>query len=147
MRIWVIFFCLLFLSVAAISSLAGQAGGGKRNRWGEPSDDDPKYNLKSEVTASGVVEKVGDHRGRRGTPRTEITLKTPAGIIEANLGPAIFLEENKLKLVKGDAVIVTGSQVSTSGGERILAREVRKASQTVVLRSPDGQPRWEQRHR
>lgn len=139
---------VLTLAIFAVSAAGQQAGSGdKRNRWGEASDDDPKYDSRTEVTVHGVIQEVGVHYGRRGTPRTEIFITRPSGVAAANLGPASFLEENKLKLSKGDSVGVTGSKVKTDAGERILARRVEVRGQILELRSKDGTPKWEQRHR
>ena len=139
---------LLLATILAVPSFAQQAGGGgKRNRWGEPSDDDPKYDPKTETTVKGAIWQVRPHFGRRGTPRAVILITVAGGVVEANLGPTSFLDENKLKLTPGDAVTVTGSKVKDGKGERVLGREITVGKQTLVLRSKDGQPKWEERHR
>lgn len=142
------FLFLLMLAAFAVSAAQQPAGSGeKRNRWGEASDDDPKYDPKTEVSIRGVIQEVGTHYGRRGTPRTEIYITERTGLVVANLGPSSFLEENKFKLSRGDTVNVTGSKVKTGAGERILARRVEMRGHILELRSPDGSPKWQDRHR
>jgi hypothetical protein len=139
---------LLTLAMFAVSAAGQQAGSGeKRNRWGEESDDDPKYDPQTEVSVRGVIQEVGTHYGRRGTPRTEIFITRPSGVLAASLGPTSFLEEKKLNLSKGDSVAVTGSRVKTEAGERILARRIEAHGRILELRSKDGTPKWEERHR
>ena len=142
--------CALMLAAPMPSQQpgSGQGGGsGRGNRWGDPSGDEPKYDPKTVVTVSGTVQEVGTHRSRRGTARTQISIKTADRVVVANLGPSVFLDEKKLKLAKGNAVTVTGLIVKHDGEEFLLAREIKTGSQTFVLRSEDGSPKWEERHR
>ena len=148
---------ILFLLMCAVMLAApmpgqqpgsGQGGGrGKGNRWGDPTGDEPKYDPKTVTTVSGIVQDVGTHTSRRGTSRTQISIKTADRVVVANLGPSVFLNEKRLKLAKGEAVTVTGSMVKHEGEESLLAREIKTGSQTFVLRSEDGSPKWEERHR
>jgi hypothetical protein len=43
---------------------------------------------------------------------------------------------------KGDAISVTGSKVKQEGGYLMLAREVVKGQDTLVLRDDKGSPVW-----
>ena len=99
------------------------------------------------VTVRGVVQEVATHLGRLGTPRAQIFITSATRTIEVNLGLSSFLEEKKLTLAKGDSIAVTGSKVKRGDGFMILAREIRNGTQSLVLRSEDGSPKWEQRHR
>jgi hypothetical protein len=45
-------------------------------------------------------------------------------------------------LAKGDEVSLTGSKVKQDGADMILAREVVKGNDTLVLRDDKGKPVW-----
>ena len=150
-KILLLFFvAALTLVVPAPGQQGKGSGGGRGNRWGEEGDE-PKYDPKTLVTVSGTIQEIGTHAGRLGTPRSRILIHTKtSGIeanIEANLGPSSFLEENRVTLEKGEAVTVTGSKVKHDGMEIVLVREIRSKTRTFLLRTEDGSPRWEARHR
>jgi hypothetical protein len=50
-------------------------------------------------------------------------------------------------LAKGDEVNLTGSKVKQDGSDLILAREVSKGSDTLVLRDDKGKPVWDWGHK
>jgi hypothetical protein len=43
---------------------------------------------------------------------------------------------------KGDQIVVTGSKVKQDGADLVLAREVVKGNDTLVLRDDKGNPVW-----
>ncbi|MGO9169282.1 MAG: hypothetical protein ACLP56_20630 [Candidatus Sulfotelmatobacter sp.] len=47
---------------------------------------------------------------------------------------------------KGDGVVLTGSKVKQGAADLILAREVVKGNETLVLRDEKGNPVWNWRH-
>ena len=58
------------------------------------------------------------------------------------LAPVGLLRQNQLALREGDTVSVTGFEVSGMEGDLVVATEIRKGDQRVVLRDPRGQPVW-----
>jgi hypothetical protein len=58
------------------------------------------------------------------------------------LAPVGLLKQNQLALTEGDTVSVTGFEVSGMEGDLVVATEIRKGDQRVVLRDPRGQPVW-----
>ncbi len=105
------------------------------------------YNPATETTLSGTVEEVKDVAGRHGWHGIHLTLKTADKTTDIHLGPAAFLKERGCEFTKGDQVEVTGSKVSYHGSEAIIAREVKKGGQTLVLRDAQGIPAWSMRGR
>jgi hypothetical protein len=58
------------------------------------------------------------------------------------LAPVGLLKQSQLALREGDTVSVTGFEVSGMEGDLVVATEIRKGDQRVVLRDPRGQPVW-----
>jgi hypothetical protein len=111
----------------------------------------PMYDTKTETTIRGTVETVDEvapqgrmagRSGGRSMSGTHIVLKTDKDSIAVHLGPSAFLEENKLKLAKGDELEVLGSRVTMAGEDVVLAREITRGEQTVKLRDAAGRPVW-----
>jgi len=100
------------------------------------AQEEPKYDTRTVGTYEGVVTAVGSHTGRRGNPRTRVTLKTKDGTIELHLGPTVFLDDKKLRLAEGDKITAIESRVrQESGGLIIVDRSPRQeGSQTAQRR-------------
>jgi hypothetical protein len=58
------------------------------------------------------------------------------------LCPESFLKDMGFSFSKGDEIALTGSKVKQESGELILAREVVKGTDTLVLRDDKGGPVW-----
>jgi hypothetical protein len=59
-----------------------------------------------------------------------------------HFGPVDFLNKQKISVAAGEAVEITGSRV-TMGGERVLlARQIKKGTQSWTLRDATGRPLW-----
>jgi hypothetical protein len=102
----------------------------------------PKYDLATEAKMKGTVqefklpEKGSEKEGAR------LTLKTSDATIDVYLCPKSFLDDMGSTLAKGDEVNLTGSKVKQDGIDLILAREVVKGTDTLVLRDDKGKPVW-----
>ena len=74
---------------------------------------------------------------------THLVLKTDAAAaLEVALGPSWYVDKQAVKIAKGDRVDVKGSRVTIGGKPMVLAAEVKKGDQTLVLRNADGIPAW-----
>ncbi|HYG99487.1 MAG TPA: hypothetical protein VD837_10185 [Terriglobales bacterium] len=128
-RAWKATLIVLFLLLAVPLALADKTSG-------------PKYNPATETKVSGTVEEVkevmdGDEK------ETHLVVKTDSGLIEVCLCPAKFLSELEMSFQKGDKIEVTGSKVTDSKGEtEVLAREIVRGENTLVLRDKQGGPVW-----
>jgi hypothetical protein len=71
-----------------------------------------------------------------------LTLKTAEGEISVHLGPDAWVDQQELKLAKGDSITVKGSKVTFEGGPAIIAQSVTRGGETLVLRNSDGMPVW-----
>ncbi len=69
-------------------------------------------------------------------------VKTGDDTQEVCLCPKAFLDMMESSFAKGDEVEIVGSKVDNDGKPLILAREVTKGQNTLVLRDKKGEPVW-----
>lgn len=71
-----------------------------------------------------------------------VTLRPPDGdrIVEVELAPGWYLEQNGLRFEPGDRIAVEGTTRTESGV--LVATRVRKGANTVLLRNASGEPLW-----
>jgi hypothetical protein len=58
------------------------------------------------------------------------------------LCPKSFLDDMGVSFGKGDEIALTGSKIKWGESDLILAREVVKGTDTLVLRDAKGNPVW-----
>lgn len=126
---------LALLSLLALPFVYAQQGPGRSQRT-------RMYNPATETTVKGTVEEVKTITGHRGWNGTHLMLKTEDKSIEVHLGPEAYLKKKGFSFAKGDQIEVTGSKAEFGGSEVIVAREVKKGSETLVLRNEQGVPKW-----
>ena len=100
----------------------------------------PKYDLNTEAKMKATVEEV-----RLPPSPKEIAhllVKTETGSVDVYLCPKSFLDDMGVTFSKGDEIVLTGSKVKQGDADLILAREVVKGTDTLVLRDPKGNPVW-----
>lgn len=120
---------ILFLTMAILgfSGLCGAQAG-------------PKYDPTTEAKFKGTVEDL------KIPPNAHeiayITLKTGTDTIEIYLCPKSYMDDMGVSFAKGDEIAFTGSKVKQGDSEMVLAREVVKGSDTLVLRDEKGNPVW-----
>ena len=124
----------LLFATLAIGTQA-QMGSGPGNHMSN-------YNPKTEVTASGTVDRVTQESGSRGWQGTHLFLKTDNGVIEVHVGPANYIASQQFAFGAGDVVEVTGSKITMQNKDVLLAREIKKDGKTLVLRNAQGVPNW-----
>jgi len=102
------------------------------------------YDTKTETTFKGTVDSaqqggsgrmmmmMGDH----------LMVKTGDETREVMLGPSKYVSDQGFTFAKGDAIEVTGSKMTMSGKDSIIAREVVKDGKTLTLRDKTGKPLW-----
>jgi hypothetical protein len=108
------------------------------------------YNPNTETTIKGTVEQVKTAflPGGGFTQQAEgkfsgpiyLNLKADSGMLKVVLGPSWFLESKGFKFATGDQVEVTGSKFHDQ--DTIIAREVKRGDQVLVLRNAQGIPEW-----
>jgi hypothetical protein len=142
---------LLSASVFVPSTVVAQHGPGRHERGSGPA-----YDTTTEATFAGTVTGVKSGRslfsrllgvhtlglGHKGVQEQQLLLKTDTETVQVHLGPAAFLREQKVEIRKGDTLEVIGSQVTVGASKVVLAREIRKGTNTWTLRDTAGEPLW-----
>jgi hypothetical protein len=106
----------------------------------------PKYDLATETKMKGTIQELKLPE-KSAKEAARLTLKSGDTTIDVYLCPKSFLDDMGSNLAKGDEVNLTGSKVKQDGADLILAREVSKGSDTLVLRDDKGKPVWDWGHK
>jgi hypothetical protein len=132
---------MLFTATAAVAQKwKGWRGSGG---WGMGSQYQRMYNPATVETLSGTVESVDKVTPMKGMHSgIHLALKTDKGIVDVHLGPEWYIERLDTKIQKGDDIEVKGSRVTIAGKPAIIAAEVKKGDNVLVLRDTNGIPAW-----
>lgn len=102
----------------------------------------PKYDTAKEVHFAKVtvqdVKEVPVSNGER----VVLTVKAGDDVLDVYLSPKAYLEMIEAQFAKGDDVELTGAKMTVNDKPIILAREIVKGQNTVVLRDNKGEPAW-----
>jgi hypothetical protein len=130
---------LVVLTVSTVSAQSWRGSGG----WGMKGAYQRMYNPATVETVSGEVVSVEKITPKKGMQYgIHLTLKTAKETIPVHLGPGWFIERLDTKIEKGDRIEVTGSRVTIDGKPAIIASEVKKGENVLVLRDKAGIPVW-----
>lgn len=103
----------------------------------------PKYDPATEMTIKkAVVQDVKEVTLPNGQNRFRLIVKAGTETYEVCLCPKAFLQMLDSAFAKGDEIDVVGSKVQDGENSIILAREVVKGQNTLVLRDKKGEPVW-----
>jgi hypothetical protein len=102
----------------------------------------PKYDLKAETKMKGTVEDVILPPKGSEKEIAHLSVKTGTDTVDVYLCPKSFLDDMGVSFNKGDEIAITGSRVKQGEADLILAREVVKGTDTLVLRDAKGNPVW-----
>lgn len=75
-------------------------------------------------------------------PQVEITLETDNGDLKVLLGPAWYIDQNKVKVNSGDKILVIGYPVNANGDRVIMASEIQRNGASLKLRDDQRNPAW-----
>ncbi len=102
----------------------------------------PKYDLQAETKLKGTIEEMKLPPKGSEKEVAYLLLKSGANTVNVYLCPESFLAEMGVSFNKGDEIFLTGSKVKQGEAELVLAREVVRGNDTVVLRDDKGNPVW-----
>jgi len=113
-----------------------------RSQQAPPAE--PRYDPATTVEFTGVV--TATREVPRGSPMhgLHLTVENGKESMDIYLGPVEFMKQFDFGFNKGDRIDIVGSKVKVAGAAVVLAREVRRQSQTVYLRDSSGTPYWPQ---
>lgn len=131
--------------LTASSALAGPGkwGGRGSGGWGLDTPYQRLYDPAKEETFSGEVVGLEQTTPmRRMNQGLALVVKTDQETLSVHLGPAWYLERLDTRISVGDKVQITGSRATVAGKPVVLASEVKKGEDTLVLRDDSGIPVW-----
>ncbi len=106
-----------------------------------PAAPAPEYDSTAEVTVMGEVQQLHESQVATDHPGLHLVLKTEADdTVEVHACPVRFLRELDFTIEVGNRVTVLGSR--PAGAAAIVAREIRKGQEWLVLRDAKGVPNW-----
>jgi hypothetical protein len=143
-RIVGLMIAVAFLLTASMSFAApGEWGGRGSGGWGMGTPYQGAYNPADIETLTGEVvgleQTVPMKRMNRGIA---IVVKTEKETITVHLGPSWYMEHLDAKIVKGDQVEVKGVRTTLAGKPVVIAAEVKKGDNVLILRDSSGIPVW-----
>ena len=106
----------------------------------------PKYDPATETKMKGVVEELKLPPKGQEKEVAHLMMKSGDDMIDIYLCPKSFMDDMGVTFSKGDAIAFTGSKIKQDGADLILAREVVKGQDTLVLRDDKGNPVWNWGH-
>lgn len=115
-------------------------GGGE---WGPRAPYAKMYDVQTIETIAGEVLAV-----ERITPMivmsygVHIVLQTDTDTISVHLGPGWFIENQDVKIAPRDKIEIQGSRITFEGKPAIIAAEVKKGDDVLMLRDAGGYPVW-----
>jgi hypothetical protein len=101
-----------------------------------------KYDVHTETKMKGSVEEVKLPRKGSEKEIAHLLLKNSTETVDVYLCPKSFLDDMGVSFGKGDEIALTGSKVKQGEADLVLAREVVKGNDTLVLRDDKGNPIW-----
>jgi hypothetical protein len=111
--------------------------------WGMGSQYNRMYNPATVETVSGTVEAVDKVTPMKGMySGIHVMLKTDKETISIHVGPEWYVERLDTKIQKGDTIEVKGSRVTVAGKPAVIAAEIKKGDNVLVLRDNAGIPAW-----
>ncbi len=111
--------------------------GGSRGRYSR------KYDLSQIETLDGEVVSVDAYTSRRGVAQgVHLLVNTGKETVEVHLAPSWYLEDQDFEITPEDKIAITGSRINIDGQPAIVASQIKKGSETLVLRDENGFPLW-----
>jgi hypothetical protein len=102
----------------------------------------PKYDLSTESKMNGTVQEVKLPAKGNEKEIAHLLVKIGADTFDVYLCPKAFLDDMGVNFTPGEEIVLTGSRIKQGETELILAREVVRGNDTLVLRDEKGNPIW-----
>jgi hypothetical protein len=116
-----------------------KGGGG----WGPATPYGRMYDPQTVETVGGEVVSVEKMTPMKGmADGVHLVLKTDEETISVHLGPSWYIENQDVKIEATDKLQVKGSRITFEGEPAIIAAEVHKGDDVLILRDANGIPAW-----
>jgi hypothetical protein len=111
--------------------------------WGSATPYGRMYNPQTVEMISGEVVSVDKITPMKGMSYgVHLTLKTDKETISVHLGPGWYIENQDVKIAPKDKIEVKGLRITFEGKPALIAAEVKKGDDVLVLRDTSGFPVW-----
>ncbi len=102
------------------------------------------FNQETDETISGEVVSVDKiiHRKGMSSYGVHLIVKTDEETVPVHLGPGWYIENQDITIEPNDKVEIKGSRITFNGKPAIIAHEVKKEEEILVLRDENGYPAW-----
>jgi len=115
----------------------GQGGWGMGDRYSK------MYDPNTIETINGEVISVDTFTPTKGmSSGVHLMVKTDKGALSVHLGPVWYIENQDIKIEPKDKLEIKGSRVTYEGKPAIIAAEVKKGDEVLLLRNDGGYPVW-----
>ncbi len=71
-----------------------------------------------------------------------LKVKTKSETIAVHLGPSWYLDNQEIQFKEGDEITITGSKINYQNAPAIIAVEIVKGDDVLLLRDKTGFPVW-----
>ena len=105
------------------------------------------YNPNTVETLNGEVVSVEKMIGKGRYIGIHLTVKSSKEVISIHLGPEWYIRKQNISFVTKDKLSIKGSRITFEGKPAIIAAEVKKGNETLLLRNENGIPLWSGRRR
>lgn len=110
----------------------------------KPQDAPPKYDVATETKMKASVEEL--KLPAKPHEIAHLLVKIGVDSVDVYLCPKSFLDDMGTTYAKGDEIAILGAKVKQGEADLILAREIAKGTDTLILRDNKGNPVWSWRH-
>jgi hypothetical protein len=111
--------------------------------WGAGTPYGRMYNPQTVETISGEVVSVDKITPMKGMCYgVHLVLKTDKETISVHLGPGWYIENQDVKIAPKDKIEVKGSRITFEDKPALIAAQVKKGDDVLVLRDTSGFPVW-----
>lgn len=121
-----------FLAAPALRTSADEAAARVARLW----------NPSTVATVVGTVDAVERIQMGSDWSCVRLRLRTAEGPLVVRVGPDWFLAEQKHAFSAGERLRITGSRVTFSGEPSLVAGEIVRGAERIVLRDAGGKPAW-----
>jgi hypothetical protein len=116
-----------------------KGGGG----WGPNTHYHRMYNPQTIENITGEVVAIDMITPMKGMGYgVHMMVKTDQETISVHLGPSWYIENQDIKIEVGDKIEVRGSRIIFDDAPSMIAAEVKKGGETLILRDKNGFPVW-----
>lgn len=117
-----------------------RAGGGG---WGATTQYGSLFNPSTIESISGEVVGVNAFTPfRRMASGYLVTVTTDTETVSVHVGPAWYVDQQGFMIEPGDIIGVIGSRITYNEAPAIMAMEVHKGEEVIILRDRSGVPPW-----